>query len=334
MRILFDHPQPFFLAHGGFQTQIEQTRRALEELGIDVEWARWWDSRQAGDVLHYFGATRPWIFEQARTKNLRTVMTSLLSETCNRSDARLWRQGKLVNAVLSLPFGEGIKQQLNWRSYASCDCNVVGLEAERQVLKRVYRVPPNRIEVVPLGLSPRFLSAGKGDRSEPYLVCVGTICEQKNCIPLAELARRAEAPVLFVGKPYTEDDPYWAKFKSMIDGRWVCHQPHVDSEEAMIALLQKARGAVIMSKFENWCLAAHEAAACGLPLLLPPLKWARERFGDHARYFVGGEGDVEALRKFYGDCAGLPAPAVTLFGWNDTATKLCTVYERVLSTSR
>jgi glycosyltransferase involved in cell wall biosynthesis len=48
----------------------------------------------------------------------------------------------------------------------------------------------------------------------------------------------------------------------------------------MIGLLQRARGFVLNSRFENWSLAAHEAAACGLPLLLPDLPWSREQFGD------------------------------------------------------
>jgi len=335
MKILFDHPQPFFLAHGGFQTQITQTKLALERMGIEVEWLRWWDDTQRGDVLHYFGSTRPTLFQQARAKGLRTVMTSLLSETCNRSDARLKRQGMLVKTILALPIGEGIKQQLNWRTFNVCDCNVVGLEAERKVLELVYEVPSSRVAVVPLGLSEGFLAAGPGDRAEPYLVCAGTICEQKNSIPLAEMARRAQVPVLFVGKPYTEDDAYWPAFRTLIDDRWVRYQPHVESEAAMIALLQHARGALVMSKFENWSLVAHEAAACGVPLLLPPLKWARERFGNEARYFSGDPAtDVEILRKFHEDGPSLPAPRVQLYGWNDTAAALSAVYARVASSSR
>jgi hypothetical protein len=58
VKILFDHNEPFFLAHGGFQSQIEQTRLGLEKAGLEVEWLRWWDHAQSGDVIHYFGAAR------------------------------------------------------------------------------------------------------------------------------------------------------------------------------------------------------------------------------------------------------------------------------------
>ena len=53
----------------------------------------------------------------------------------------------------------------------------------------------------------------------------------------------------------------------------------------MVALLQASRGFVLMSQFENWCLSAHEAVACGLPVLVPDQNWSRERFGNAARYF-------------------------------------------------
>ena len=55
MKILFNCPLPFALAHGGMQTQIEQTQAALIALGLEVEPLRWWDATQSGDLIHYFG---------------------------------------------------------------------------------------------------------------------------------------------------------------------------------------------------------------------------------------------------------------------------------------
>src|SRR2546428_13872771 len=55
MKVLVDHASPFLLAHGGFQIQIEETKRALERLGVTVEYLRWWDDEQRGDIIHFFG---------------------------------------------------------------------------------------------------------------------------------------------------------------------------------------------------------------------------------------------------------------------------------------
>ena len=141
MKVLFDHASPFLLAHGGVQIQIEQTRAALEVIGLEVEFLRWWDDGQRGDLIHFFGAAGNLYLEQARAMKLPVVMSSFLSETCNRSDARLARQGWLTRMLLALPFGEGIKQQLTWRAYHNCTHIVVGIEAERRALQIVHRVP-------------------------------------------------------------------------------------------------------------------------------------------------------------------------------------------------
>jgi len=100
----------------------------------------------------------------------------------------------------------------------------------------------------------------------------------------------------------------------------------------MIRLLQSARGFVIFSQHENWCLSAHEAAACGLPLLLPDQNWSRERFGEKASYLVpnADSANTERLRDFYKQAAVLPVPPRPP-GWGDAAIAIKRVYEQVLA---
>ena len=334
MKILFDHPCPFFLAHGGVQTQIEQTQAALERIGVSVEPVRWWDAAQAGDLVHFFGLPGTGYLQLACRKGLKIVTTSFFSAECNRADWRLRAQGFLVQALLAVPFGHGITQKLPWLNYTTCAHNVVGLHAEKRVLQFVYYVPDDAISVVPLGLDEAFLTAGTAERSAEHLICVGTITEVKGSIELAELARAAQVPVLFVGRPYDSAVPYWLRFQKLIDDRWVKYHPQVAAAPDLAALLKAARGFVLLSRWENWSLAAHEGAACGLPLLLPDQKWSRERFGSEARYFSRStQYNVELLRQFHRDAPSLPPPAVKLFSWIDVAKSLQAVYERVLNNS-
>jgi len=58
VKILIDHQLPFLLAHGGLQIQIERTREALEESGLEVEYLRWWDDSQKGDIIHFLGRAK------------------------------------------------------------------------------------------------------------------------------------------------------------------------------------------------------------------------------------------------------------------------------------
>ena len=333
VKILFDCSLPFSLAHGGQATQILQTMAALQELGVAAEPVRWWDDRQSGDIIHYFGRMPTYQIRFAQAKGFKVILAHLFSAACNRTDFQLRRAGWILQLMQSLPLTGRLSESFGANSFASCDLNTVGLEAERQVLGLMYGIPRERVAVVPLGLEPVYLSARPSDRRGDYLVCAGTITPVKNCVPLARLARAAEAPILFVGKPYSERDPYWIEFKELIDGRWVRYQTHVSEPAAMVALLQQARGAVIMSQYENWCLAAHEAAACGLPVLLPPKRWALERFGDQAHYLKDtsfNPENVDALRRFYQGAPELPAPAISLLSWHDTARQLKEVYERLL----
>jgi glycosyltransferase involved in cell wall biosynthesis len=208
------------------------------------------------------------------------------------------------------------------------------LEAERQVLEVVYGISEDRVSVVPLGLDKPFLEWGKGNHDANYLICVGTITYQKNTIELAKLARMACVPILFVGKPYATTDPCWIEFTSLVDGQWVRHEPHVANPARMLDLLKSARGAVMMSDFENWCFAAHEAAACGLPLLVQDQKWSRERFGNQVRYFkkIGCcPENIATLKRFYEDSSRLSPPRIKFFSWHDVAIRLKGVYEKVLN---
>ena len=333
MKVLFNHALPFALAHGGFQVQIEETKAALERRGVEVEYLRWWDDRQTGDLIHHFTAPPVAFLEMARGKGIPSVITHLFTSTCNRSPAHLRVQGAITRALLALP--GGIKNQLSWQSFRHADKMIVGLEAESRVLQIVYGLPPDRVALIPLGLHADFLQAGTPSRTEPYLVTTGTITNRKRSIELARMARAAQVPILFVGKPYTAGDAYGREFAELVDNRFVLHRDHVSDRGEMIRLLKSCRGFVIYSQHENWCLAAHEAAACGLPLLVPDQPWSRERFGGEASYLEAKPSAKNAarLRAFYDRCPELPAPKVRLYSWDDTAEKLEACY-RELVTSR
>ena len=259
----------------------------------------------------------------------------LLTETCNRPARELLVRRLCIRTALAMPLPGSLKRRLPWRSYHLCDRVVVGLEAERWIMEKVYGVPKENLAVVPLGLSDAYLGAGPALRTEEHLICTGTIGPSKNSLELARLVAEAGVPVLFVGKPFDPNGEYWREFQKIKDGSngMVCHHPHVGGEPELIALLRNARGYVLMSRFENWSLAAHEAAACGLPLLLPDQRWARERFGGQASYFPPKDrpGAAAALRKFYEQCPALPAPKVRLYRWVEAAEMLRRIYEEILA---
>lgn len=340
MKILIDSSgPPYFLAHGGAETQVMQTVSGLRELGVEVEFARWWDGKQSADLIHFFGVPSSGYLQFARAKRLPVVSTTLFTATCNRSPRQLALQGFMVSTLLKIPaippWGS-IRGQLTWKSFGECDMNIVGLEAEARVLETVYGLTRKQIGIVPLGLSEPFLQAGPGTRQHSYLITTGTITERKRSVELAKMAHLAKVPICFVGKPYDEKSAYWKEFQSLVDGAVVTHIPHTESIQEMIGLLQGARGYVLFSDYENWCLSAHEAIACGLPILVPDQPWSRELFGAQARYFSGWdiEHNAGTLSEFHSTCDSIPVPKIKLYSWRECATKLLPIYESLISIVR
>jgi len=336
MKVLFNCDLPFSLAHGGMQVQIEQSLKALRQIGVDAEFLRWWDDKQTGDILHQFDTLPDNITRLAREKGQKVIVTILLTHQCNRSPRELLVRKLAVGSLLSLPLPRRVKAMLPWQAARNYDHLTVGLEAERNFLERVYGLPREKASLVPLGLADTFLKAGPPLRAENHLICTGTITQSKNSLELAEIAHPAKVPMLFVGKPYDYQSQYWKDFQKFVDGNLVKLHPHVKDPAEIVQLLRRARGYVLMSRYENWSLAAHEAAGCGLPLLLPDQNWSRERFGDQASYFPkkwNAAAAAAALRKFYDACPALPSPQVHLPSWLEAAENLRDVYNRVLKGS-
>jgi glycosyltransferase involved in cell wall biosynthesis len=335
VKVVFNHHSPFSLAHGGTQIQIERTKAALEATGVEAEYMEWWNEKQSGDILHQVGWLHPEMIRLAQNKGWKVVITTLLTQQCNRSEREWLTRQVLIRSLLGAPLPRRWKLRLPWQCYHLCDQVIVGLEAERHVLEKLYGVESSRISVIPLGLTETFLGAGPPLRTENHLICTGTIGPLKNSVALARLAREAGTPILFVGKPFDYSSGYWEEFKALIDDQIIRHHPHVGTEAGLVDLLRQARGYVLMSQYENWSLAAHEAAACGLPLLLPDQRWSRERFGDRAAYFpTKGRADaVAALRTFYDQCPKLAPPGIKLYNWREVAEMLRAVYQKLLTGS-
>src|ERR1035437_277626 len=239
MKVLFNCHVPFMLAHGGAQVQIEQTKAALEQIGVETDYLQWWKDRKTGDILHHFGALPEETIRQAHDKGWKAVNTILLSENCNRPRrALLWRR-ILIRTAMAAPLPQLLRPRFH--AFRMCDRVLVALEAEKQILVRSYGVQERSIRLVPLGLKEPFLKAGPGPRTGDYLISHGTIAPVKKSVELARLASEAKVPVLFVGKRFPAGDSYWEQFRQLVDNKYVRHQPHVASEQEMIGLLQRAR---------------------------------------------------------------------------------------------
>jgi len=330
MKILFDHPNPFLLAHGGFQIQIEQTKKALEELGTEVEWLRWWDSAQKGDVIHYFGRPSGAYIDFAHKKGIKVVMSELLTGLGSRSAVQR-RLQKVLTTISQKLLPISFTAKLAWEAYKKADAVVALTPWEKQLMVEMFDAWPEKAHVIPNGVEEVFFQKSENQEKGRWLVCTATITERKRVLELAEAAMLAKTPLWIIGTPYSEQDPYYLRFLQTVKRSegLIRYEGGISNRERLAETYRSSRGFVLMSTMESLSLSALEAAASGCPLLLSDLPWARSSFADRALYCSDSSlsGMAHSLRDFY-DSHHHPPP-LTPARWKDVAASLSDLYRGI-----
>jgi glycosyltransferase involved in cell wall biosynthesis len=336
VKVLFDHPNPFLLAHGGFQTQIVETKKALEASGVEVEWLRWWDNEQRGDLIHYFGRAHPGYIRQAQGKGIKVVMSELLTGLGSRKTCARMAQKIIMNLARGfLP--KEFTARLSWDAYQLADASIALTSWEKKLMMEMFSAKPGRVHVVPNGVEDVFFRDSNLKIQNPkskYLVCTATITERKRVLELAEAAILAQVPAWVVGEPYSKGDPYYKKFVSVVESSkgLVKYEGGISDRAKMATIYKSASGFVLFSSMESLSLSALEAAAGNCPLLLADLPWARSTFGDGATYCRLGSGEQEsrALKDFYKSIDKAPRAPLPC-RWSEVGAQLKKIYESLLA---
>ena len=335
MKILFDHPQPFLLTHGGFQVQIEQTKAGLEAVGVQVEFLRWWDDQQMGDVIHYFGRPLESYIEQAHAKGMKVVVGDLLSELGSRPRSlRLLQRAAMLGFETVIP--KSFHMRLAWRSFRAADACVALTPWEGKLLTDMFGAPASRVHVVPNGVESEFFREQPAKRGS-WLVCTATITQRKRVLELAQAAVQAGTPVWIIGKPYGDTDPYARAFLQFAkeNPSTIRYEGPVKDRAELARIYRESRGFVLLSDKESLSISALEATACECPLLLSDLPWARYTFANAASYCALSRSIgaiAQSLKKFY-DAAPQTKPPPRPKSWPEVAAILKRLYEQLLNTS-
>jgi glycosyltransferase involved in cell wall biosynthesis len=335
VKVLFDHDTPYFLAHGGFQIQIDQTLAALRANGVDAEPLRWWDETQRPDIIHYFTRPLPNEVDAAKAKGIKIIVAQLFTGVGSRPPWKLALQGMAFGLGRKLLRGEA-RFRLGWDAFLKADACVALTPFEGRLLTSIYGVEPERVHIVPNGIEEAFLQSAPTERGQ-WLICTATITERKRVVELAEAAIAANTPVWIIGKPYADSDPYAQRFFALAKAnpKIIRFEGAISDRAKLAQAYRAARGFVLLSDRESLSLSALEAAACECPLLLSDLPWARETFGEAAQYcpIAGASRTAQALRAFYDQAPQLKAPPKPV-SWHAIGAQLKSLYETLLSASR
>ncbi len=331
MKVILNHSTPFALAHGGVTNIVNRTKDVLDNAGIEVEYLRWWDDGQKGDILFHFGRPSLSLVTFAKAAGYKVVAEHVMTGLVSRP---LWKRRcqKVIinNARKHLP--SFISQVFSWDVLQLMDMNFFPSDWDATVAAHMFNVEVDKTTILPYGVNDAFLKIKKQDRGD-YLVCTATITPRKRVLQLARACDLARVPLKVVGKAYAQSDEYFDKFQSLVNSSsYVKHVPHVSDQDTLAEIYRGARGFVLISSMETISQSAIEAAACGTPLLLSDLEWAHRGFGNNATYCPVTEDIAKTagyIQKFYADAENHPVKWIPP-SWSEARAHLPEVLERVL----
>jgi glycosyltransferase involved in cell wall biosynthesis len=332
MRVAFDHHSPFMLAHGGFQIQIERTLSALKNIGVDADWLRFWDTSSQPDIIHFFGKVHAGYLRFAKDKGIRTVISELHTGLGSHPKWKHAVQRQVIG--LTKAYMRPLARRMNWDNYELADAIVALTPFEEDLMHRIFHAPSDRMHVIPNGVDDVFLQPSSIAR-EDWLLCTAVIHPRKRVLELAQAAVIARRQLKIYGRPYSESDSYFLKFKEVVAQsqglvEW-CGE--VTDRKELASLYRRAQAFVLPSTMESLSLSALEAAACHCPLVLTDLPWAKTTFGSCATYLPNSNDPARiasALRQYTADNPNTEKHFRVL-SWEDVARQIKHIYTNIIA---
>ncbi len=329
---------------GGGEIQMLALTRALQSAGVPARLWRPWEEPLAGvDCLHLFGSLPEHlpVVEAARRHGVPVVLSPIAWFDL----AGYWREPRPVLRRLLACGGflarTACPRLPSWRRrlYHAVDLLMPNSGAEAEQLARYFRVPTERIHVVPNGADERF---ARGDpepfarlvQTRNFVLCAGRIEPRKNQLALLRAMRGTGVPIVVLGDVVPGHEPYAETCRRAADPdvRFVGRFSH---DDPLLASAYAACGCLVLcSWYETPGLAALEAAMSGAPLVLPQGGSAREYFGPEADYVKPN--DLTGIRRavLAALCRGrnpaLAEHVQTSFSWTAAATATREGYEKVI----
>jgi len=333
--------QAVSILHGGPRTQIDETVRYLERIGVRTALFDPWSPFHpaADDIAHIFGANigTYHLAREFRALGLPFVVSPI---TYSRHVPKFIRR--------ALRVAEAIQRRVQgvWTDYGFCAeiCSwaskvAPNTQAEADLLVQGYGVPAEKIRVVPNGVHERFLKADpelfeKTYGLKNFVLNVGHIGHtRKNVLRLIRALGPLDKPAVIIGRIIKS--PYGdacvreaARYKHilLLDG--------LENNSAMLASAYAACDVFVLpSEFETPGIAALEAALAGAKVVITPHGGTKEYFADMARY-VDPRSEA-SIRRGIQDALRMPKDErlkehiASHYLWQHVAEKTAAVYREM-----
>lgn len=292
MHVCFATYQSVNLLKGGPRTQILQTKKALETLGVQVSLFESWqefDPKRI-DIVHLFSANigTYHLAREIHKLGIPLVVTPIFYTRRSASTVRrVIRFNKLLGRIFRGTWTDyGLVAEIcSWAEMV-----LPNTTSEAELFREGFGVPETKMTIVPNGVEERFYFADPKAFKDKYgiekfILNVGHIGpERKNVLSLIRALAMIDHPAVIIGR--IEDNAY---------GRLCLEEAKKNPRLRIIEslpndsdLLASAYAAcdvfVLPSQFETPGIAALEAALAGAKIVITKNGGTHDYFGNDALY--------------------------------------------------
>ncbi len=337
--LLYDHTSAY-LTPGGKTTHALKLQQEISKLGIDIQFAQWWNqSQQDADIIHFLYADAE-IAKRAKEKGMKTFFSMIFDFESNKSEKEKCIQIFKNRLIDKLPYS--VSKSAYWKALPFMDKIQFMHQYDKENAFRYFPhlLNEEKVVIIPHAYDPADMNISDNldinDMKFPqkYLISVANISERKQTLKLAQYAKKAQVPIVFMGSK-NPNDPYFKAFKKEIDNKYVFYPGYV-SKQWKDCIEKHASGYVLLSLGESGCIAVYEAAAYKIPLLLSNLPWAWGYENPTDIYFCDQQDEkkaIQQLKNFYTISGKMNHTAFTIHTWEDVAKLYVEEYNKILNSA-
>ncbi len=290
MKVCFVSYQAIRLLSGGPQTQIFETKKALEKLGASVSLYNMWEKFdfKSYDLVHIFGTgiSNYHFMRELYKLGIKTVLTPIFYSTHSASFIRsVLLFDKLIFSKIR---GFWIDYRLvsdmcNW-----ADMILPNTHREAILIKNSFNVRDEKIYVVPNGVNDRFFNANselfiKNYNLKNFILNVGHIGPgRKNLLRLMQALKHFDIPAVIIGR--IESGSEYEKLRKLSSPQTLFIESISNDSELLASAYAACDVFVLPSLFETPGIAALEAALAGAKIVITKYGGTQEYFKDYAEY--------------------------------------------------
>jgi len=281
------------LKHGGPRTQILETKKSLEKLGVNVKLLNIWNNQKDlnnTDIFHIFSSNFG-VFDFARYLNsekLNYVVSPIFFTRQSPLTIKLvTKSNNFINNFIP-----GIWTDYNV-SKKICDWSKAILpntDKEKLLIEKGLCVNKKKVTIIPNGVEKRFLNGDPNKFIKQYgikdfILNVGHIgVERKNTLSLIKALSKINHPSVIIGKIANTKEGFECikeanKNKNLILINGLDHD-----SEMLVSAYAAAKIFVLPAKYETPGIAALEAALSGSNIIITKYGGTKYYFKKFATY--------------------------------------------------